>query len=218
MLSLKLSANFFRSFNLTSLSFLILAERIWSTFLRSRAANPLKALATACSTVAVVVVEVVLVAAVVVVLALAVVAAALGVSCGFGCGEDAWLAVVATFESGVATELDSVVVGGVVVSALGGFAAGAGLLFSAAGLSGRASCDDMMAGSTGAPATVAWPVGARRAGGVYLLFDAARGGKSCLRTPLYLLMGSGCGIRRGSGIRLTYLLHQGHYHLHSNCP
>lgn len=90
------------------------------------------------------------------------------------------------FGSGVATELDSVVVGGVAVSALGDFAAGEGLLFSAAGLSGRANCAEMMAGSTGAPLTVAWPVGARRAGGVYLLLVAARGGKSCLRTPLYL--------------------------------
>lgn len=33
VLSLKLSANFFRSFSLTSLSFFILAERNWSTFL-----------------------------------------------------------------------------------------------------------------------------------------------------------------------------------------
>jgi hypothetical protein len=44
----------------------------------------------------------------------------------------------------------------------------------------------MMAGSTGAPLTVDCPVGARRAGGVYLLLEDARGGKSCLRTPLYL--------------------------------
>jgi hypothetical protein len=192
VLSLKLSANFFKSFNLTSLSFFILAERIWSTFLLSRAAKPLKALATACSTVAVVEVVVAFAFAVVVeVVAVAVdvvvdVAAALGVSCGFGCGEGAWLLEAAIFDSGVATKLDSVVVGGVAVSALGAFAAGAGLLFSATGLSGRASCEDMIAGSTGAPLTVAWPVGARRAGGVYLLLEGARGGKSCLRTPLYL--------------------------------
>jgi hypothetical protein len=194
VLSLKLSANFFRSFNLTSLSFFILAERIWSTFLLSRAAKPLKALATACSTVAVVevavafafVVVVEVVAVAVVVDVVVDVAAALGVSCGFGCGEGAGLLEAATFDSGVATKLDSVVVGGVAVSALGTFAAGAGLLFSATGLSGRASCEDIIAGSTGAPLTVAWPVGARRAGGVYLLLEAARGGKSCLRTPLYL--------------------------------
>lgn len=30
------------------------------------------------------------------------------------------------------------------------------------------SCDEMMAGSTGTPEAVAWPVGARIAGGVYL--------------------------------------------------
>jgi hypothetical protein len=150
----------------------------------------LKALATACSTVAVV--EVVIAVAFVVVVEIVAVdvdvdvAVALGVSCGFGCGEGAWLPEAATFDSGVATKLDSVVVGGVAVSALGAFAAGAGLLFSAAGLSGRASCEDMIAGSTGAPLTVAWPVGARRAGGVYLLLEAVRGGKSCLRTPLYL--------------------------------
>lgn len=124
----------------------------------------MKALATACSTVAV----------------------ALGVASGLGCGEAAWLPGAVTLDSGVATKLDSVVVGGVVVSALGGFVAGGALLLSAAGLSGRASCEDMIAGSTGAPLTVDWPVGARRAGGVYLLFDDVSGGKSCRRTPLYL--------------------------------
>ena len=35
-------------------------------------------------------------------------------------------------------------------------------------LFGRAICDEIIAGSTGAPATVALPVGGRRAGGVYL--------------------------------------------------
>jgi hypothetical protein len=48
----------------------------------------------------------------------------------------------------------------------------------------------MIAGSTGAPLTVACPVGGRLAGGVYLLpeLDEVKGGKSCcLRTPLYLL-------------------------------
>jgi hypothetical protein len=97
-----------------------------------------------------------------------------------------WLPEGATFDSGVAAKLDSVVVGGVAVSVLGAFTAGGTLLFSVAGLSGRASCEDMIAGSTGAPLTVACPVGARRAGGVYLLPEGARGGKSCLRTPLYL--------------------------------
>ena len=91
------------------------------------------------------------------------------------------------FVSGVTEELDSVVVGGVATSGFDAFAAIVALGRSPAGLSGRASCEDMMAGSTGAPLTVACPVGARLAGGVYLLFDELRGGKSCWRrTPLYL--------------------------------
>ena len=85
--------------------------------------------------------------------------------------------------SGVAEKLDSFVVGGVATS---GFNAFAGTMVFAAELSGRASCADMMAGSTGAPLTVAWPVGARLAGGVYLLLDELNGGKSWRRTPLYL--------------------------------
>lgn len=96
--------------------------------------------------------------------------------------------VVVGFGSGVAAKLDSVVVGGVETSGLAGFEAGAALVFSAVGLSGRASCEEMMAGSTGAPLTVDCPVGALLAGGVYLLFEEVRGGKSCcLRTPLYLI-------------------------------
>ena len=91
------------------------------------------------------------------------------------------------FCSGVAMALVSVVVGGVATSALI-FGLGDGFL-SVTALSGRANCEEMMAGSTGAPLTVDCPVGARRAGGVYLLplFEEVRGGKSCgLRTPLYL--------------------------------
>lgn len=79
------------------------------------------------------------------------------------------------FGSGVAAKLDSFVVGGVATS---GFDAWAGTTVFAAEVSGRASCADMIAGSTGAPLTVAWPVGARRAGGVYLLLEELRGGKS----------------------------------------
>jgi hypothetical protein len=90
------------------------------------------------------------------------------------------------FGSGVAAELDSVAVAGVVASALDVFVVAAALFFSAAGFSGRASCEDIIAGSTGAPLTVDCPVGARRAGGVYLLLEDVRGGNSCLRTPLYL--------------------------------
>ncbi len=67
--------------------------------------------------------------------------------------------------SGVAAKLDSVVVGGVAISALGALGTGAGegtgagatLFISEVGLFGfsdRASCDEMIAGSTGAPLTV----------------------------------------------------------------
>jgi hypothetical protein len=55
-------------------------------------------------------------------------------------------------------------------------------LVDGASLLGRASCDEIMAGSTGAPLTVAFPEGALLAGGVYLsdrpVTDS--GGKSCL--------------------------------------
>lgn len=88
--------------------------------------------------------------------------------------------VSVAFVSGVAAKLDSVVVGGVANSGFDALAATAGFGRSAAGLSGRASCEAMMAGSTGAPLTVACPVGARLAGGVYLLlFTEPRGGNSC---------------------------------------
>jgi hypothetical protein len=121
------------------------------------------------------------------------VAVALGVPSGLTCGEAVRLADVEAIEgvalaSGVAAKLDSVVVGGVVTSSLDTLGDGVNLVFSAAGLSGRTNCDDMMAGSTGAPLTVDCPVGARLAGGVYLLLllEDVRGGKSCLQTPLYL--------------------------------
>jgi hypothetical protein len=123
------------------------------------------------------------------------VAVALGTAAAAAWGEavrlvDGPATVAGTLGSGVAATLDSVVVGGVETSALEVFgtagAAGA-LAFSAAGFSGGASCVEMMAGSTGAPLTVDELVGALLAGGVYLLFDAASGGKSCCRrTPLYL--------------------------------
>lgn len=85
--------------------------------------------------------------------------------------------------SGVAAELDSVVGGGVAASGFAGLGTtGAVFGFSpAAGFSGRASCEDMIAGSTGAPLTVNCPVGALLAGGVYLLFDEGNGGKFCCR-------------------------------------
>lgn len=144
--------------------------RAFSTFVLCCEAKFLKALATSRSTVAV----------------------ALGTPSGLTCGDAVRLAeedVVATaFGSGVAVKLDSVVVGGVETSGFAGLlGAGTAFGFSVAGLSGRASCEEMMAGSTGAPVTVDCPVGARLAGGVYLLLDEVKGGKSCcLRTPLYL--------------------------------
>ena len=52
---------------------------------------------------------------------------------------------------------------------------------------GFANDEDMMAGSTGAPGTVACPVGARMAGGVYLFAPPAVSGLISPRwTPLYL--------------------------------
>lgn len=67
-------------------------------------------------------------------------------------------------------------------------------LFSAAGLvgcadfvdveSGRARDEEMMAGSTGAPGTVGWELGGRRAGGVYLFAPPLARGRY---TPLYLV-------------------------------
>jgi hypothetical protein len=51
---------------------------------------------------------------------------------------------------------------------------------------GRASCEEMMAGSTGAPGTVGCPVGGRLAGGVYLLAPPLPNGGKSRRTPLYL--------------------------------
>ena len=94
--------------------------------------------------------------------------------------------VAVGFGSGVAATLELVVVGAVVASGFEFFAE-RGFVFSDAGLSGRANCEDMIAGSTGAPLTVEVLVGVRLAGGVYFLAEEFRGGKSCcLRTPLYL--------------------------------
>ena len=91
------------------------------------------------------------------------------------------------FGSGVAEKLDSFVVGGVATPGFDALAATMVLVRSAVGFSERASCEDMIAGSTGAPLTVACPVGGRLAGGVYLLFEELRGCDSCWRrTPLYL--------------------------------
>jgi hypothetical protein len=60
------------------------------------------------------------------------------------------------------------------------------ILALAAAESGRASCEEMIAGSTGAPGTVGWPVGGRLAGGVYLLAWPLESGEKSRRTPLYL--------------------------------
>ena len=113
-----------------------------------------------------------------------------GTPSGLTLGEAVRLAlpagVFAGFGFSSAVALGSVAGGGVGVSVLAAFGAGAGaaLLLSAA----TGFCNEIMAGSTGAPLTVGCPVGARRAGGVYLLLEEVSGGKSCcLRTPLYLL-------------------------------
>jgi hypothetical protein len=107
------------------------------------------------------------------------------------------------------------VVGGVATSGFDALAAVVGFGRSAVGLSGRASDEDMMAGSKGAPLTVGCPVGARLAGGVYLLVVEPRGGKSCWRrTPLYLYDCEQGTL--GRELRLTSLLHQ-HRHLLQHC-
>lgn len=83
-------------------------------------------------------------------------------------------------------------------SGCGGTEEGAGLAgFSMAGTtvccaafaaaeSGRAIVEDKMAGSIGAPWTVAWALGARLAGGVYRFAWPLERGENSLRTPLYL--------------------------------
>lgn len=88
------------------------------------------------------------------------------------------------FGSGVTAKLDSVVVGGVDTSGPPTFGVCSGLvvLVDVASEGGRASCDEIMAGSTGAPLTVAFPEGALLAGGVYLSARPVTdsGGNSCL--------------------------------------
>lgn len=102
VLSLKLSANLFKSFNLTSLSRLALIARLFSTVRLCWLAKLLKAFVTSLSTVAV---------------------AFGGVASGLAGAtvRPAGSVVLGTdaFVSGVATTLDSVVVGGVATSALG---------------------------------------------------------------------------------------------------
>ena len=168
---MKLSANFFKSFNLTSLSFLALIARAFSTVLRCWAANPLKAFVTSRSTVEV----------------------AFGGSPALACGDGFRLAdeeAAATegfssFNSGKAIISLAGGLGVTVSTAFAGTGAGAGaegagegLTFSTTGLSDF-NCAEMMAGSTGAPLTEDDAAGALRAGGVYLLIDDDRGGKSC---------------------------------------
>lgn len=104
--------------------------------------------------------------------------------------ESAWLLVALSAALVVSLVVDSAGL----VSAFGASAAGFGTaLFSSSSfgavfsLVGARSWDEIIAGSTGAPLTVACPVGARRAGGVYLLeLWPVRGGKSARLTPLYL--------------------------------
>ena len=72
-----------------------------------------------------------------------------------------------------------VVVVVVVVVSSDGFG---GCCFCCCKVSGRTSWEAMMAGSCGAPGTVGCPVGARRAGGVYLFeLAAARAGAAAVR-------------------------------------
>jgi len=180
VLSLKLSANFLRSLSFTAL--FSRAKALWRSEIRnfSAAENCLKESSRSCSTLVVA-----------------------------SCGRPAFLGGMAAtpdlivllgfcscsaialcastgFDAGLgASLLDSCVLLG-----SGAAAAGAG----AAGLAtrcvdceaGRATEDEIMAGSTGAPGTVASGAGARRAGGVYRLDWPLDRFVRSRRTPLYL--------------------------------
>lgn len=191
--SLKLSANFFSSINLTSLSAFALVLRTFSAFRRCWLANDLNSLRTSRSTVEV----------------------ALG---AMPWPSFAWGDIVRLVAADGRNEAEfwfvvllstGLCCGEALLSGLGsvglaaGDAAGAstlgsgwGLLSSCLGTAGWFfcvfSCDDMIAGSTGTPFTVEEAVGARFAGGVYLLSRLlGKGGKSCpcRLTPLYLSSG-----------------------------
>lgn len=186
--SLKLLANFFSSINLTSLSAFALLVRAFSATWRSLEAKLLNDSKTFCS----IVVDV-------------------GLAFSFagrrpGAGFSADLGSDELFSELSAGLTSSLLASGLAPSPFGPAAAfdsllpAAGLLtepegapFASSGLGvgclfGWAlSWDEMIAGSIGAPLTVACAAGARLAGGVYLFeFWLLRGGKSCRLTPLYL--------------------------------
>jgi hypothetical protein len=190
VLSLKFCENFLRSLSLTALD--SRAKDLWRSDIRSFSAaeNCLKESKRSCSTFAVALsglpgflAGIPATVGLKVVLGFGV-CSAVGLARGAAVGATAALAGTSL---GVST-----LVGGATCAALVGSGVtrfSGGLVPRCANLaaeSGRASCEEMIAGSTGAPGTVGWPVGARRAGGVYLFaWPLGRGGKSRL-TPLYL--------------------------------
>ena len=186
---MKLSANFLNSVSLTSLSAFAFVLRACAAFMRCWFANVLNSFKTSRSTV-----EVALGAPSFAWGGIGLMAAADGFN---------WMEFWFDGLDSVALGWESVLVSGFVFEVLeiGGVAeasfleaarAFASSTLAAAWPFGFLSWDDIMAGSTGAPLTVAEPVGARRAGGVYLFSRLpGRGGKSCRLTPLYLLERSG---------------------------
>jgi hypothetical protein len=91
-------------------------------------------------------------------------ALAASVTTGFGSAIVELLALFALLGAGTGSVVVVVAVAGLVA-----LAEAAAVEVAVGAASGRAKEDAMMAGSTGAPGTVGWPVGGRRAGGVYLL-------------------------------------------------
>ena len=90
--------------------------------------------------------------------------------------------LVAAAEAVVVVAVVAVVVVMVVVVVVVSSDGFGGCCFCCCKVSGRTSWEAMMAGSCGAPGTVGCPVGARRAGGVYLFeLAAARAGAAAVR-------------------------------------
>jgi hypothetical protein len=190
VLSLKFRENFFRSFSLTAFDSRAI-DRCRSDIRNfSAAENCLKESRRSCSTFAV---------------------ALLGLPC-FWVGIAAvglkellgfctWSVAGLLGAAGLASVLGAVSLGAsgledAGVSGLGAasvFAVSGSTGFSAGGLAvrdafaavepGRASCADIMAGSTGGPSALAWPLGGRRDGGTYVFGCPLVRGRY---TPLYL--------------------------------
>lgn len=160
--SLKFCANFFRSLSFTALSFRAALRWCSWIFSLSFLLNSLNASATSFSTVAV-----------------APPSLLAGRDAGIGAGTVGLTAAIdgIALSAGLLTTVAgaeaSFATVGLATSAIGAsaLAAGAGELGF-----GFAKEDDMIAGSTGAPGTVACPVGARIAGGVYLFAPPAGSG------------------------------------------